>query len=136
MKKYKPAKSWLNAYYACDKNITLVDTTEYIYPNYHLNFIGAEVYLNKIIKILNKYANGYTNITFIKSQPCIYETNDYDKPYFWNYSGLINIICDYNCNLNKKSIKRIKQNIYKLNEKFGYMCYVKFNNIKIYKYLE
>ena len=136
MKIYKPAKSWLRIYYSCDKSITSVDTIEYNYPHYHLNFVGAEVYLRKIMKILNKYAYGYTNITFVKSQPCIYETQDYDKPYFWNYSGLINIVCNYNCCLNKKSIRRIKQNIYKLNEKFGYVCYVKFNDIKIYKYLE
>lgn len=65
--KYKPAKSWLNKYYSCDKTLTSIDKTEYNYPEYHLNFIGAELYLKKIIKILNKYSNGYTNITFIKS---------------------------------------------------------------------
>ena len=136
MKKYKPAKSWLKIYYSHNINNTSVDTNEYCYPQYHLNFIGGEVYLNKIIKILNKYANGYDNIKFVKSQPCIYETQDYEKPYFWNYSGSINIFCNYDCCLNKKSIRKIKQNIYKLNEKFGYVCYVKFNNKNIYKYLK
>lgn len=133
---YKPSKSWLKAYYSCDKSITKVDMTEYSYPQNHLNFIGAEKYLNKILKILTKYALGYNNITFIKSQPCIYETNDYDRPYFWNYSGKINIFCNYNICLNNKSIRHIKQNIYKLNEKFGYVCYVKFSDKNIFQYLK
>ena len=136
MNKYKPAKSWLKEYYKCDKSIISVDKTEYDYPNNHLNFIGAEFYLNKIIKILNKYGCGYNKITFIKSQPCIYETKDYDKPYFWNYNGTINIMCKYDICLNKKSICRIKYHIYKLNEKFGYTCYVKFNDKNIYKYIK
>ena len=136
MKKYKPAKSWLKEYYKCDKSIISVDKTEYDYPNNHLNFIGAEVYLNNIIRILNKYGEGYNKISFIKSQPCIYETNDYEQPYFWNYSGKIDVICNYDCGLNKKSIRHIKYHIYKLNEKFGYVCYVKFNNKNIYRYLK
>ena len=45
--KYKPAKSWLKEYYKCDQSITFVDKTEYGYPENHLNFIGAELYLNK-----------------------------------------------------------------------------------------
>lgn len=134
MKKYKPSKSWLKEYYSCNKNIIKPDITEYNFPKNHLNFLGAELYLYNIIKILKKYGDGCTEIKFIKSQPCIYEINDYEIPYFWNFSGSINIFCNYNCLLNNKSIRKIKQNIYKLNEKFGYVCKVIFNDKKIYKF--
>lgn len=131
MKNYKPAKSWLKEYYKCDKTITIADSNIYYYPDNHLNFIGAEKYLKLILKILNKYGLGYNSVSFIKSQPCIYDNGNYYKDYFWSYSGKIIITCEYNICLNNKSIRRIKQNINKLNEKYEYNCIVKFLNKNI-----
>lgn len=130
---YKPSKEWLNKFYRCDKNIVEADKTEYSYFNNHLNFRGAEKYLNNIIKVLNKYDNGYDNITFIKSQPCIYNNTDYkDNPYWWSYPGKICIYINKNCELNKKSMRYIKKQIKNLNIGYEYICVVIYNDIKIY----
>ncbi len=131
----RPSKEWLNDYYAFDSSITSADITVYAYPQNHLNYIKAEKYLNKIIKILKKDNYIINKISFTKSQPCIYESkNDLTLTpgYFWSNSGKIKIYLDSNYQCSKFNLYIIERMIFKLNEKFEYLCDIYFKDKKIY----
>lgn len=131
----RPSKEWKNDYLKMNKNISITDNNIYFYPTDHLNYLGAEKYLNKIINIINKKSK-INKIEFIKSQPCIFEkSNDLSlqPDYFWSKPGIIDIYVgnSYNCNFFEKYI--IQRMIFKLNEKYEFITKVLFENKNIYE---